>query len=56
MIESSIAWMGVLLRLVGRKDVEELRSFVCVEGDCWKLFGEEFDWKFVDEDDWNLFE
>jgi hypothetical protein len=48
--------MGVLLRLVGRKDVEELRSFVCVEGDCWKLFGEEFDWKFVDEDDWNLFE
>ncbi len=56
MIESSTACVGELLRLVGRKDVEELRSFVGVEYDCWKLFEEEIDWKCVDEDDWKLFE
>jgi hypothetical protein len=56
-IESSTTCVGVLLRLAGRKDVEELRSFVGVDDDCWKLFEEEFDWKCVDEDDdWRLFE
>ncbi len=56
MIESSTACVGELLRLVGTKDVEELRSFVGVDDDCWKLFEEEFDWKCVNEDDWKLFE
>jgi hypothetical protein len=49
-IESSTACVGELLRWIGTKDVDE-------DDDCCKLFGEEFDWKCVDEDDdWKLFE
>ncbi len=49
MIESSRGCVGKLLRLVGTKVVDE-------DDDCCKLFGEEFDWKCVDEDDWRFFE